>query len=189
MMGGRLLDLMDKAAAISAQRHAHRVCVTASVDNVEFQAPIREGDVVVIESHVNRAFRTSLEIELNVWAENPRRQTRRKCNRAYYTFVAIDADGRPVPVPPIRPETEEEHARYEGAAKRREIRLVLSGRLPLEEASHLREDMLRALTDEMNAAREAAPETPRTAGMPPASVDPSADGSSPASDGPSTPSA
>ena len=145
MMGGRLLHLMDKCAAISAQRHANRVCVTASVDSVEFQGPIREAEVVIIESQVNRAFKTSMEVELNVWAENPRAQTRRKCNRAYYTFVALSDDGTPTDVPPITPETDEEKRRYEQAAKRREVRLVLAGRMDLEEATSIREDMLDAL--------------------------------------------
>ena len=145
LMGGRLLHLMDKCAGISAQRHTGRVCVTASVDNVEFQAPIRQDDIVVVESQVNRAFRTSMEVELNVWAENPREGTRRKCNRAYYTFVAIGEDGAPCPAPPIQPETGDEEARYEWAGKRREVRLVLSGRLPLEDATHIKPDMLEAL--------------------------------------------
>ena len=145
MMGGRLLHLMDKCAAISAQRHANRVCVTASVDNVEFQAPIRGGDVVVIESQVNRAFRTSMEIELNVWAENPREKTRTKSNRAFYTFVALDENNCPVPIPQVQPETPVESERYEAAAKRREVRLVLSGRLALEDAFYLRDDMQAAI--------------------------------------------
>ena len=147
MMGGRLLHLMDKCAAISAQRHANRVCVTASVDSVEFRRPIRQSDVVVIESQVNRAFNTSLEVELNVWAENPRDETRRKCNRAYYTFVALSEDGQPMPVPPIHPETDDERRRYDAAAKRREVRLVLAGRLRLEDAASLKPDMLQALRD------------------------------------------
>jgi len=146
MMGGRLLYLMDKCAAISAQRHANRVCVTASVDSVEFQGPIREAEVVIIESQVNRAFTTSMEVELNVWAENPRAQTRRKCNRAYYTFVALDDEGTPTAVPPITSETDDERRRYEQAAKRREVRLVLAGRLDLEDAASIREDMLAALS-------------------------------------------
>jgi acyl-CoA hydrolase len=145
MMGGRLLHLMDKCAAISAQRHANRVCVTASVDNVEFQAPIHEGEIVVIESQVNRTFRTSMEVELNVRAENPREGTERMCNRAFYTFVAIDESKSPVPVPPVEPQTEAEHSRYEAAAKRREVRLVLAGRLDLEDAEHLADDMRTAL--------------------------------------------
>ena len=145
MMGGRLLHLMDKCAAISAQRHANRVCVTASVDNVEFQSAIREGEIVVIESQVNRAFRTSMEVELNVWAENPQEETRRKCNRAFYTFVALDDEGSTVEIPSIAPETAAERERYQAAAKRRDIRLVLAGRKDLENAVHLKEDMLSAL--------------------------------------------
>ena len=145
MMGGRLLHLMDKCAAISAQRHANRVCVTASVDNVEFQSAIREGEIVVIESRVNRAFRTSMEIELNVWAENPQEETRRKCNRAFYTFVALDDEGATVAIPSIRPETAAEEERHRAAAKRRDIRLVLAGRKELENADHIKEDMLSAL--------------------------------------------
>lgn len=152
MMGGRLLHLMDKCAAISAQRHANRVCVTAAVDNVEFQSAIEEGEVVVIESHVNRAFRTSMEVELNVWAENPLEETRRKCNRAFYTFVALDDDGQTVPVPKIEPQTKREKKRYEAAAKRRDIRLVLAGRKELEEAASLKEDMLTALKASIDAS-------------------------------------
>jgi acyl-CoA hydrolase len=145
MMGGRLLHLMDICAAISAQRHANRVCVTASVDNVEFQAPIYLGDVVAIESRVNRAFRTSMEVELNVWAENPREQTRRKCNRAFFTFVALGDDGRPVEVPPVHPETEAEQRCFENAAKRREMRLIMSGRIKWGDAAGLKEDILAAI--------------------------------------------
>lgn len=145
MMGGRLLHLMDKCAAISAQRHANRVCVTASVDNVEFQSPIEEGEVVVIESHVNRAFRSSMEVELNVWAENPLEETHRKCNRAFYTYVALNEDGNTVPVPDVEPQSDEERERYDAAAKRRDIRLVMAGRKELEDAASLKEDMITAL--------------------------------------------
>lgn len=145
MMGGRLLHLMDKCAAISAQRHANRICVTASVDNVQFQSPIKEGEVVVIESHVNRAFRSSMEVELNVWAENPLDETHRKCNRAFYTYVALNEDGDTVSVPDIEPQSEDERDRYDAAAKRRDIRLVLSGRKELEDAASLKEDMITAL--------------------------------------------
>ncbi|GIV60872.1 acyl-CoA thioesterase [Rhodocaloribacter litoris] len=145
LMGGRLLHWMDVAGAIAAQRHANRVCVTAAVDSVEFNCPIRVGEVVILESRVNRAFNTSMEVQINVWAENPRDQTKRKCNRAFYTFVAIGEDGRPKPVPPIHPETEEERRCYENAAKRREFRLILAGRLRLEEATHIKSDLLAAL--------------------------------------------
>jgi acyl-CoA hydrolase len=145
MMGGRLLHLMDKCAAISAQRHANRVCVTAGVDNVEFQSPIEEGEVVIIESHVNRAFRSSMEVELNVRAENPLDETHRTCNRAFYTYVALDEDEDTVPVPDVEPQSEDERERYDAAAKRRDIRLVLSGRKELEDAASLKEDMIMAL--------------------------------------------
>lgn len=145
MMGGRLLHLMDKAAAISAQRHTNRVCVTAAVDSVEFQSPIRQGEIIIIESQVNRVFNTSMEVELNVWAEDTRAQTRRKCNRAFYTFVAVDEDICPVKAPPIVPETDEERERYESAERRRELRLVMSGRLDLREAVGLREDVLAVI--------------------------------------------
>ncbi len=151
MMGGRLLHLMDKCAAISAQRHANRVCVTAAVDNVEFQSAIQEGEIVVVKSRVNRAFHTSMEIELNVWAENPRDETQRKCNRAFYTFVALDEEGATVDVPSIAPENDEEYERYTAAAKRRDIRLVLAGRKDLQNASHLKEDMITALQHSSDA--------------------------------------
>ena len=146
LMGGRLLYLMDVCAAISARRHADHVCVTASVDTVEFQSPIRQGEILVIEGQVNRTWRTSLEVELNVWAE-PLNQPRRKCNRAFYTFVAVDDDGAPTTVQPVLPTTEVEKERYESAARRRELRLILAGRLKLEDAAGIREDLLLAMRD------------------------------------------
>lgn len=145
LMGGRLLHHMDVCAAIVAQRHAGRVCVTASVDTVEFRSPIYLGEVVILEGFVNRAFTTSMEIELRVWAENPRENTKRRCNTAYYTFVAVDDDGRPTPVPPVRPETDNERKRYNTAADRRELRLLMTGRLNLKEASNLRERLEAAI--------------------------------------------
>ncbi len=145
LMGGRLLHWMDVCAAISAQRHSNQVCVTASVDSVEFNCPIFQGEVVILESRVNRAFRTSMEVQINVWAENPRAQTRRKCNRAFYTFVAIGQDGKPVPIPAITPETPEEQRCFENAAKRREFRLLVAGRIKLENATHIKEDLISAL--------------------------------------------
>ncbi len=137
LMGGQLLHWMDICAAISAQRHTNRVCVTAAVDNVEFHSPIRLGEVVTLESRVNRVFRTSMEVEINVWAENPRTEERRKCNRAYYTFVSVDDELKAVSAPQIRPETPEEEAAYEEAARRRELRLVLAGRLEMTDSKHL----------------------------------------------------
>lgn len=144
LMGGRLLYWMDVCAAISARRHADSVCVTASVDTVEFQSPIRQGEIIVIHGQVNRTWRTSMEVELNVWAE-PLNGERRKCNRAYYTFVSVDRDVRPRAVRPVIPETDEEVERYESAARRRELRLVLSGRLKIEDAARIREDLLATM--------------------------------------------
>lgn len=149
LMGGRLLNWMDICTAISAQRHAQLVCVTAAVDSVEFRSPIYQNEVVILESQVNRAFRTSMEIGITVWAENPREQTKRLCNKAYFTFVAIGVDGVPVPVPPVVPETDEERDQYERAAKRRELRLILRGRLALEDAKHIKNDLLAAVRPEV----------------------------------------
>jgi len=137
LMGGQLLHWMDICAAISSQRHAHCVCVTAAVDSVEFHSAIELGEVVTIKSQVNRVFRTSMEVEINVWAENPSKRTVRKSNRAFFTFVAVDSEKRAAVAPQIIPETEEERQAYEDALRRREMRLVMAGRLPLDQAEHL----------------------------------------------------
>src|ERR1700709_200164 len=108
LMGGRLLHWMDIAAAISAQKHCNRIVVTASVDNVSFQHPIKLGDVITIEASVSPAFSTSLEVRLDVWAENIPSGSRIKSNEAYYTFVALDQNGRTIPIPELLPETAEE---------------------------------------------------------------------------------
>ncbi len=126
MMGGRLLHMMDLCAAISAQRHANRICVTVSVDTVTFDSPIHLGEIVIIESWVNRAFRTSMEVELRVVAENALKHARRTCNSAFFTFVAIDNNGLPTPVPDIYPQTSKEQERYSAAGERRKQRLALS---------------------------------------------------------------
>ncbi|PAP77665.1 acyl-CoA thioesterase [Rubrivirga marina] len=141
LMGGRLLHFMDICAAIAAQRHSHRTVVTASVDSVDFRAAVRLGEVVVLEATVTRAFTTSMEVWIEVWAEDNATGERRHCNRAYYTFVAVDQSGRPIPVPPLEPETEAERERFEAAARRRELRLVLAGRLRLEDAADLRQHL------------------------------------------------
>ena len=142
MMGGRLLHLMDVCAGIAAMRHSNRTVVTASVDNVDFRSAIKLGEVVLLEAVVNRAFTTSMEVEINVWAEDTTTAERRVCNRAFYTFVAVDQNGRPIPVPALEPETDEERERYDAAARRREVRLVLAGRLSVQEAEHLRDHIL-----------------------------------------------
>jgi acyl-CoA hydrolase len=138
LMGGRLLHWMDISAAIAAQKHCNRNVVTASVDNVSFQHPIKLGDVVSIESKVTRAFNTSVEVRLDVWAENIPSGSRVKSNEAYYTFVALDADGQTVTVPLLNPETPEDVALYDGALRRRQLRLVLAGRMKANDATELK---------------------------------------------------
>src|ERR1700761_5193100 len=129
LMGGRLLHWMDIAAAIAAQKHCNRIVVTASVDNVSFQHPIKLGDVISIESKVTRAFNTSVEVRLDVWAENIPTGSRVKSNEAYYTFVALDQNGRTIPVPELIPETTEDMVLYDGALRRRQLRLILAGKM------------------------------------------------------------
>jgi len=138
LMGGRLLHWMDIASAISAQKHCNRIVVTASVDNVSFKAPIKLGDVISIEAKVSRAFTTSVEVRMDVWAENIPSGTRVKSNEAYYTFVALDSDGNTVKVPELIPETDEEIMLFEGALRRRQLRLILGGKMSPDDATELK---------------------------------------------------
>lgn len=138
LMGGRLLHWMDIAAAISAQKHCNRIVVTASVDNVSFQHAIKLGDVVTIEAKVSRAFNTSVEVRLDVWAENIPSGSRVKSNEAYYTFVALDQNGKTVSVPELKPETEEEQKLFDGALRRRQLRLILGGKMKPADATELK---------------------------------------------------
>ena len=138
LMGGRLLHWMDIAAAIAAQKHCNRIVVTASVDNVSFHHPIKLGDVVTLEAKVSRAFNTSVEVRLDVWAENIPSGTRFKSNEAYYTFVALDENGKTVPVPELKVETEEEQKLFDGALRRRQLRLILAGKMKPDEATELK---------------------------------------------------
>lgn len=126
LMGGRLMQWMDICSAISAQRHCNRNVVTVAADSIEFKNAIQLGEVVVIEGEVTRTFTSSMEIAMEVWAENLRTGERRLCTTSFYTFVAVDADGKTVPVPEIIPETDFEKERYDQAEKRREMRLKIS---------------------------------------------------------------
>lgn len=138
LMGGRLLHWMDIASAISAHRHCGRVVVTASVNNVSFNQPIKLGEIVTIEAKVSRAFTSSMEVFMNVWVENASTGERKKCNEAIYTFVAVDQLGNPINVPPLIPETEEEKQRYDGALRRRQLALILGGKMKPDEATELK---------------------------------------------------
>ncbi|GGF07639.1 acyl-CoA thioesterase [Hymenobacter cavernae] len=138
LMGGRMMHLMDIAAAISAQRHSNRIVVTASVDNVSFQAGIRLGNVITLQAQVTRAFSSSMEVHIEVWSEDVPNGTKFKSNEAFFTFVAVDQSGRPIDVPEAVPETAEEISLYEGALRRRQLRLVLAGRLHPRDANELK---------------------------------------------------
>lgn len=138
LMGGRLMHWMDIVSAISAQRHSNRIVVTASVDNVSFAKPIRLGNVVTLCAKVSRAFNSSIEVAIQVTAEDIPSGQKFSSNRAFFTFVAVDQLGKPIPVPDLVPETDEEKELYEGALRRRQLRLVLAKRMKPEEATELR---------------------------------------------------
>lgn len=137
LMGGRLLYWMDIVAAIAAQKHSSSLVVTASVDNVSFQKPIKLGNVVVLEARVTRAFNTSMEVYIEVYSEDIPNQTRFLSNSAFYTFVGVDKDSKPHTVPELLPETDKEKQFYDQALQRRQLRLVLAGRMKPSEASEL----------------------------------------------------
>src|SRR5450631_3183241 len=128
LLGGRLMHWIDLAGAMAAHRHSRTYVVTASIDHLDFLVPVRVGDFVILRSSVNRVFHTSMEVGVKVWVENYRSQESRHVSSAYLTFVAIDAAGNHVAVPPVIPETESEKRRYEDAARRREIRRTESAR-------------------------------------------------------------
>jgi len=138
LMGGRLLHWMDIASAISAHRHCGRVVVTASVNNVSFNQPIRLGEIVTMEAKVSRAFSSSMEVFIDVWVENNTTGEKKKCNEAIYTFVAVDQLGNPINVPQLVPETEEEKKRYDSALRRRQLSLILGGKMKPEDATELK---------------------------------------------------
>lgn len=122
IFGGKIMHWVDIAAAVAAMRHAGSSVVTASIDALHFLGPIRIGEVVVLQAQVNEAFHTSMEVGVRVEAEDPRVPGRRYTTKAYLTFVAINAAGQPIPVPPILPETDEDHRRQRDARARRAAR-------------------------------------------------------------------
>jgi acyl-CoA hydrolase len=136
--GGRLLYWMDECSAIAATKLSRAVVVTVSVDGVSFKNSIDVGDIVVIKAKVTRTFRTSMEVFIEVWSENIPKNEKVKCNEAYYTFVALDDARRPKLVPELLPETDEEKRLYDGAIRRRQVRLILGGKMKVEDANELR---------------------------------------------------
>lgn len=137
-MGGKLLHWMDICAAVAAHRHCGRVVVTASVNNVAFNQPIKLGEIVTLQAKVSRAFTSSMEVFIDVWIENNATGEKRKCNEAIYTFVAVDQMGNPINVPALTPESEEEKSRYDGALRRRQLSLILAGKMKPDEATELK---------------------------------------------------
>lgn len=139
LMGGYLMRWMDIVAAICAGKHCEAHVVTAAVDHISFQNPIHLGDVITLEASVTRAFNSSVEIYVEVFANDIKGQNPRRCNHAYFSFVALDDKRKnPIPVPPVLPLSSEEQQLYESAARRRELRLVLAGRIKAKEAAELR---------------------------------------------------
>ncbi len=138
LMGGRLMYWMDIAAALAAMKHCSAPVVTASVDNISFENPIKLGNVVHIEAKVTRAFTSSMEIHLAVWGEDALQQYKYKSNEAYFTFVALDPTGKPRPVNQVIPETTGEKKLYDSALRRRQLRLILGGKMKPEDADELR---------------------------------------------------
>ncbi len=138
LFGGELLARMDRAASIAARRHSRRITVTASVNHVAFNRAIPLGSVVTIEAKVSRAFNSSMEIFLDVWIEDRESGIRTKANEAIYTFVAVNETGNPVSVPSIIPETELEKERYDAALRRKQLSLVLAGKMNPHDATELK---------------------------------------------------
>lgn len=144
LMGGRLMYWMDIAAALSAMKYCGSPVVTASVDNISFENPIPRGNVVTIQAQVTRAFNTSMEVHLKVWGEDPIQHFKYKSNEAFSTFVSLDPNGKPRKIPVSEPETEEEKALFNDALRRRQARLILSGKMRPEEAHELKSIFIKS---------------------------------------------
>jgi acyl-CoA hydrolase len=138
LFGGELLARMDRAASISARRHSRRIVVTASVNHVAFNKSVPLGSVVTVEAKVSRAFKTSMEVFMDVWVEDRESGIKTKANEAIYTFVAVDETGQPIRIPELVPETDLEVSRFNGALRRKQLSLVLAGKMKPNEATELR---------------------------------------------------
>jgi acyl-CoA hydrolase len=145
LMGGRLMYWMDIVSAIAAQKHSNRLVVTASVDNISFSEPIGLGNVLTLRAHVTRAFNTSMEVFIEAWAEDIPNGVKFSTNKAFFTFVALDKEGKPTQVPELVPGTPEEKALFDSALRRRQLRLILGGRMKPNDAAEL-----KALFEETN---------------------------------------
>lgn len=124
LFGGRVMQIVDSLAAIVAKRHSGKVCVTLGIDSVRFRNPAKRGDILVCKASVNRTWRTSMEIGVKVLAEDFRTLEQKEILSAYFTFVAIGDDDRPVEIIPVIPETVDQKRRYKEAESRRQYRLT-----------------------------------------------------------------
>jgi acyl-CoA hydrolase len=138
LFGGELLARMDRACSIAARRHSRRIVVTASVNQVVFSKSVPVGSVVTIEAKVSRAFKSSMEIYVDVWIEDRQSGSKTKVNEGIYTFVAVDETGKPVEIAQIIPETELEKERFDGALRRKQLSLVLAGKMNPNDATELK---------------------------------------------------
>ena len=138
LFGGELLARMDRAASIAARRHSRRITVTASVNHVAFNRSVPLGSVVTVEAAVSRAFKTSMEIFIDVWMEDRISGERVKANEAIYTFVAVDETGTPTEVPQLEPQTELEKERFAAALRRKQLSLLLAGKIKPGDATELK---------------------------------------------------
>lgn len=138
LFGGQLMAWMDEIAAVAAHRHCRRVVVTASINNVAFKNPIKMADIVTLEAKVSRAYNSSMEVFIDVWVEDRITGVRSKSNEAIFTFVAVDQNGSPIEVPELVPETEIDKIRYDGALRRRQLALILAGKMKPDDATELK---------------------------------------------------
>ncbi len=138
LFGGELLARMDRACSIAARRHSSRIVVTASVNHVAFNKSVPVGSVVTLEAKVSRAFKSSMEIYVDVWIEDRQSGHRTKVNEGIYTFVAVDETGKPVQIPQIIPETDLEKERFKGALRRKQLSLVLANKMHPNDATELK---------------------------------------------------
>ena len=138
LMGGRLMYWMDVIAAVAAHRHSRMVVVTASVNNIAFNQPIKLGDFVTLEAQVTRSFNSSMEVFIEVLIDDHRSGAKKKCNEAIFTFVAVDQLGNAIEVPELKPETDVEKQRFDAALRRKQLSLILAGRMKPKDATELK---------------------------------------------------
>ena len=138
LFGGKLMYWMDMAAAICANKHTNNVVVTASVDNITFKAPINKGDIVTLNAFITRVFNTSMEIFIEVTAQNSNKKEKIESNTAFFTFVALNQKGKPIKVNEIYPENKNDKKLFDGALRRRQLRLILAGKMKPEDANELK---------------------------------------------------